>query len=256
MVNPISWSVRRVLTLFDRDPTALPRYRSDAAELAAVRAGAKPMATTWVYPGRIELALDDDSYRAFVRRAVELDLVVTTFVAHDPVPAIMVCATRAEELWRIPALRATHEPTSRRWSAAFEYQQSRLLGYPRAEAERWLDLADRDVGGLGLLVSGAQRAAIVASGGRALGTGCAEPVPVFYPVQPGLRLRPDALRRIPKGYALARVRTRSDAYDELFGTALPARAALRLITLAPARFPAFDRMLTSNFELLTARGWD
>lgn len=217
-------------TLFERwrhDPTIHP-YRTDAAELAAVRAGAKPMSMF-----HVDLEPGARTRGLVVERQGE-----------------RVYVARPEERWRIPAHVALWETALEAgpWCDQSEALEGYLLGYTRAQRRAWIAHVRQRQAAWGsptvyTLLDRAQRRRIAALGHRCFGD--AGGLALFR--SDGV-LRQDALRRVPAGLTLARVALRRPVLERLFGDR-------RRATVPASLSAALNAALASNVQVLIRSGW-
>ena len=117
----------KLATLFEPRKHAAPSMR---AELAAVRAGKKPIAMEAWPAGEL-----DEDYAELVALARARGLAI---VERRHGKLLVVYALRPAEAWRIDALHALWDVAHHGWSDTAEALESTLLGYTPAQITRWL----------------------------------------------------------------------------------------------------------------------
>lgn len=246
-------------------------YRTLAAELDAVRAGAKALSMfPLARPGREP---EDDAFLAQLLRAAEARGLSVLVEPGEPgelagaPPGVTAYALPLAEAWRVPALaalfRAAREEGA--WSDAAERQLSALLGYSARERRAWLAELRWSVAAWGAktvyaLLDAEARARAARLGRRCFGEPAEVAGMVLFAHAGGHALRRDAAQKAPRGVVIARAGIAPAAFARVFG-----RGGERghgggtgpvLEVIATARTAAvITDGLCSNVELLSAGGW-
>lgn len=204
-------------------------------------------------------------YLELLELAFERDLVVV--LQNKPIVGLpferqipQLFVARPEELWRIPAWIALWETafTDGQWTNAAEAQCSLLLGYTKKQRATWLaDMRQhRARGAVYALLTPEQKRRVVSLGQRCFGDNKdLESITLLFS-RKGTRLRPNALRLLPSNVTLARVALGEEMFRKLFGDQSTWKRGSSIEARIPKRLAAeVNRTLTSNVQLLTARGW-
>jgi hypothetical protein len=221
-----------VKALFEPRRHRAPTMR---AELAAVRAGKKPIAMEAWPAGEL-----DADHAAMLRLARGLEIIERRERGLD----LLYVLHHAREAWRVEALHALWRTVpALGWSDGAEALESHLLGYTPAQIERWL--ADRRHERLGW-----RGTTIYALLPIALRRSIAHH---WFPHDRATLLWCDGTRVIKRRPPVRRgmLLARTAIPDELAAELFPGRGWLRTCELDVAELnPVLERI-----ELLTSRGW-
>jgi hypothetical protein len=251
-------------TTWRRDPK-LALYPTMKAHLDAMSSGRKKGLSLFGFV-MSDITRDED-FQTLLELACERGLVVVHY--NEPVRGLAfdrrddtVLVARPEELWRVPAWIALWKTAfaDGHWSNAAEAQASLLLGYTDKERARWIG-AMRELqpaytcAQVYALLTVEQKRRVQSLGQRCFGTD-EELASIrllfkrnFY------GMRPNAARLVPRDLTLARVGLRWATFRKLFPEFRNGRQEV-IAKQVPLRLAGqVNRALTSNVQLLTARGW-
>ena len=204
---------------------------------------------------------------ALLELACDRGLVVVHY--NEPMPGVAferrddrVFVARPEELWRVPAWIALWKTAfaDGRWSDAAEAQASLLLGYTEKQRARWL-AARREhqpaftCATVYALLTAEQKRRVRALGQRCFGDDKQLASITLLRKRSDYGVRPDAARLVPRDLTFARVGLRWATFRKVFPKAWNGHQEIVETRVAGRLAGEVNRGLTSNVQLLTARGW-